>query len=116
MVDGKTASVAEMVAQALKEIRGAKIWGTPSGGELLLGVWYSLDELVKGAQVSIPEAIYTSRQGHAIEGQGVSLDRVIYYNLREMQSGTDSWVRQALDQVPKKYYNAFEGLLNIVLK
>ncbi len=101
LVDNKSASVAEMTAQALKEVAGAKILGTPSSGELLLGVWYGLDELMKGAEISIPEAVYTSRQGHTIEGQGVQLDRVIYYNLHEMQSGIDSWVRQALDQVPK---------------
>ena len=101
LVDGKSASVAELVAQALKEKAKATILGSPSGGELLMGVWYPVDEITKGAEVSIPEAVYTSQQGHVIEGQGVMLDRLIYYNLREMQLGIDSWVRQALDLKPK---------------
>lgn len=98
LVDNKTSSVAEMVAQALKEYKGARLLGTPSRAELLVGVWYPVDELGQGTQISIPEAIYVSGKGHHIEGEGVALDRVLYYNLQEMQAGVDSWVKQALDQ------------------
>ncbi|MNK07454.1 putative CtpA-like serine protease [compost metagenome] len=97
LVDGKTSSVAEMVAQAFKELKGAPLLGSPSRGELLVGVWYPLDELSKGTQISIPEAVYISTQGRHIENEGVKLDRVLYYNLVEMQAGIDSWVKRALD-------------------
>lgn len=100
LVDGKTASTAELSAQALKEHRGAPLMGAPSQGELLVGVWYPLDELSKGAQISIPEAVYVTVQGYQIENQGVKLDRVLYYNLPEMQAGIDSWVKKALDYKP----------------
>lgn len=97
LVDGKTASVAEMVAQALKEFRRAPLLGSPSRGQLLVGVWYPLQEVGPGVEISIPEALYVSRKDHRIEGNGVDLDRVLYYNLQEMQAGIDSWVKKALD-------------------
>lgn len=97
LVDGKTASVAEMVAQALKEYRKALVMGTPTRGQLLVGVWYPLEELGPGVQISIPEAVYLSHQKHKIEGQGVELDKLLYYDLGEMQAGVDSWVQSALD-------------------
>ncbi len=97
LIDAKTASVAEMVAQALKENARAEIVGTPSSGQLLVGVWYPLDELGEGVQISIPEALFESSKGHRIEGQGVQLDRSLYYNLREMQSGKDSWVERVME-------------------
>ncbi|MBV2169877.1 MAG: PDZ domain-containing protein [Bdellovibrio sp.] len=97
LVDGKTASVAEMVAQALKEFRRAPLMGSPSRGQLLVGVWYPLNEVGPGVEISIPEALYLSRRQHRIEGLGVELDKVLYYNLSEMQAGIDSWVKKALD-------------------
>ncbi|WP_080602343.1 S41 family peptidase [Bdellovibrio bacteriovorus] len=97
LVDGKSSSVAEMVAQALKEFKKAPLLGSPSRGQLLVGVWYPLEEVGPGVQISIPEAIYISHNQHQIEGQGVDLDRVLYYSLPEMQAGIDSWVKKALD-------------------
>ena len=97
LVDGKSSSVAEMVAQALKEFRKSPVRGTSSRGQLLVGVWYPMDELGQGVQISIPEALYTSAKGRRIEGQGVELDKVLYYNLPEMQMGIDSWVKNSLD-------------------
>lgn len=97
LVDGKSSSVAEMVAQALKEFRKSPVRGSPSRGQLLVGVWYPMDELGQGVQISIPEALYTSAKGHCIEGEGVQLDKVLYYSLPEMQMGIDSWVKGSLD-------------------
>ena len=97
LVDNKTSSVAEMVAQALKEFRKAPLLGGPSRGQLLVGVWYPLDEIGRGVEISIPEALYVSHSQHRIENNGVQLDKVLYYNLSEMQSGVDSWVKKALD-------------------
>lgn len=94
LVDGKTASVAEMVAQALKEFRGAPLMGSPSRGQMLVGVWYPLQEVGPGVEISIPEAFYLSQKKRRIEGQGVELDKVLYYKLTEVQAGVDSWVKQ----------------------
>lgn len=96
LVDHGTASTAEMVAQALKDYVGAKIFGSSSAGQLLVGVWYPLPELGKGAKISIPEAVYQTRRGHKIEGPGVQVDKVLYYHLSEVQNGEDSWVKSAV--------------------
>ncbi|MBO9666226.1 MAG: PDZ domain-containing protein [Bdellovibrio sp.] len=97
LVDGKSSSVAEMVAQGLKEFRKSPVRGTPSRGQLLVGVWYPIDEIAQGVQISIPEALYVSAKGRRIEGQGVELEKTLYYNLPEMQAGIDSWVKSFLD-------------------
>lgn len=97
LVDGKTSSVAELVAQALKEFHNSPLLGSPSRGQLLVGVWYPLKEIGSGVEISIPEALYLSQGQHRIEGQGVQLDKVLYYSLPEMQTGIDSWIKKALD-------------------
>ncbi|MNT11520.1 Peptidase family S41 [compost metagenome] len=97
LIDSKAASVAELVAQGLKELRKAPLMGTPSRGQLLVGVWYPLDELGQGVQISIPEALYESVKGQKIEGNGVGMDRILFYNLEEMRHGNDSWLGKQAD-------------------
>lgn len=95
LVDGKSASVAELVAQALKEFKQARLYGSSSRGQLLVGVWYPLPEIGPGVEISIPEAYYRSSQKRRIENEGVDLDKAFYYDLEELQQGVDSWVRRA---------------------
>ncbi|WP_413584798.1 S41 family peptidase [Bdellovibrio sp. HCB274] len=97
LVDGRTSSVAEMVSQGLKEYRKSPLRGAPSRGQLLVGVWYPMDEIAPGVQISIPEALYISGKGHQIEGQGVQVEKILYYNLPQMQAGIDSWVNSFQD-------------------
>lgn len=97
LVDGKSASVAELVAQSLKEVTRAQIIGAPSSGQMLVGLWYAFDELSPGVQISIPEAVYISPKNYQIEGVGVQLDKNLTYDLGEMQAGIDSWLKNALD-------------------
>ncbi|MGZ3804938.1 MAG: S41 family peptidase [Pseudobdellovibrionaceae bacterium] len=96
LVDSGSASTAEMVAQALKDYIGAKIFGSASAGQLLVGVWYPVPEISEGVKISIPEAIYQTRRGHMIEGPGVQVDKVLYYHLGELQNGEDSWLKYAV--------------------
>lgn len=96
LVDSRTASTAEMVAQALKDYLGAKILGSASAGQLLVGVWYPVPGLGEGVRISIPEAVYQTRRGHKIEGPGVQVDRVLYYHLQELENGEDSWIKQTI--------------------
>lgn len=97
LVDGRTASVAELVAQALKDYRQATVEGAPSRGHLLVGVWYPMPEVGQGVEISIPEAVYETTLGRRIEHHGVEVDRVLYYDIAEMQAGIDSWVKNVLD-------------------
>lgn len=97
LVDGKSASVAELIAQSLKEVARAQVVGAPTSGQMLVGLWYAFDELSPGVQISIPEAVYVSPRNYQIEGVGVQLDKNLTYDLGEMQAGIDSWVKNALD-------------------
>lgn len=97
LVDGRTASVAELVAQALKDYRQATVEGAPSRGHLLVGVWYPMPEVGQGVEISIPEAVYETTLGRRIEHHGVEVDRVLYYDIAEIQAGIDSWVKNVLD-------------------
>lgn len=97
LVDGKSASVAELIAQSLKEVAKAQVIGSPTSGQMLVGLWYAFDELSPGVQISIPEAVYISPRNYQIEGIGVQLDKNLTYDLGEMQAGIDSWVKNALD-------------------
>jgi carboxyl-terminal processing protease len=93
LVDSSSASTSEMVAQALKEFKDAKIYGSTSAGQLLVGMWYPVDEIAAGVKLSIPEAVYESHGGRPIEGPGVQIDEVLYYRLNELQNGEDSWIK-----------------------
>lgn len=96
LVDHETASTAEMVAQALKDYRDAKIMGSPSGGKLLVGVWYPMEMLGAGVKIAIPEAIYQTKRGRQIENNGVHLDEVLDYKRSDFEQGLDSWLAIAL--------------------
>ncbi|MBX3039937.1 MAG: carboxy-terminal processing protease [Bdellovibrionaceae bacterium] len=96
LIDGQTASTAEMVAQALRDYLDARVLGVSSAGQLLVGVWYDFPELGEGWRVSVPEAVYQTRRGKRLEGAGVRVDRNLYYELKEMVVGQDSWILRAL--------------------
>lgn len=96
LIDSGTASTAEMVAQALRDYMGARILGTSSSGQLLVGVWYDVPEFGPGWKLSIPEAVFQTRRGKRLEGTGIRVDRELYYNLADLQSGKDSWIVKAI--------------------
>jgi len=98
LVDHATASTAEMVAQALLEFRDAKIFGSVSSGQLLVGTWYASPQFGKGVKISIPEALYKSAKGKVIEGEGVRPDRVLYMNKEDFENGVDTWISKSISE------------------
>ncbi len=98
LVDHETASTSEMVAQALKDYRGARIFGNPSGGKLLVGVWYPMERLGTGVKISVPEAVYQTKRGRQIENNGVHLDEVLDYRREDFEKGVDTWLKNVLSK------------------
>jgi carboxyl-terminal processing protease len=97
IIDADTASTAEFVANALRELRHAKIYGAASSGQLLVGIWYNLKDIwQQDYKITIPEAIFKSAKGLSIEGVGVSVDQVIYDHLDDYKDGQDSWLKQVM--------------------
>lgn len=103
LVDSETASTAELVAQALRDYNGAKVFGVRTAAELLVSVWHPLPwfPLIKDQKisVSVPEALYQTKAGRVIEGAGVRPDKELYYDLKDFKSGFDSWVLKALNSL-----------------
>lgn len=98
LVDQETSSTAELVAQALKDYRAAKILGLSTSGRLLVGVWYPMESLGYGVKISIPEAVYQTRRGRQIEKHGVNLDEVLDYRRVDFENGEDSWLKSSLNK------------------
>ncbi len=97
IIDADTASTSEFVANALRELRQAKIYGAASSGQLLVGIWYNLKDVwQQDYKITIPEAIFKSAKGLSVEGVGVSVDQVIYDHLDDYKDGQDSWLKQVI--------------------
>lgn len=97
IVDSRTASTGELVTQVLKEKLKIQVMGERTSGQLLIGIWYPLDFIKKGLQLSIPEAVFVSDKGYIIESNGIAPDRLLYYDKISLQQGKDSWVYEAVD-------------------
>jgi len=96
LISDETASTAEIFADSFLHRSGSRVWGLPSAGDVVLAVWYSLPSLGPGYSVSIPEAVYVSRQGRELEGKGVWPQRELQYDLKQAFEGRDSWVTEAI--------------------
>lgn len=99
IIDSDTASTAELVANALRELFAFKIYGAASSGELLVGVWHHLGDIWnQNIKITIPEALFYSLGNKEIEGVGVSVDKVIYDRVEDYQAGEDSWLKQVQEE------------------
>ena len=91
-IDSETASVSEVFAETLKELKGTPILGEASSGQVVMAIWYRLDALGPGYSLSIPEAFYISPKGETIEGVGIWPKRLLNYRLNSEVQGKDSWL------------------------
>lgn len=99
LVDAGTSSVAELVAQALSDYVGAKIWGNPTAGKVLVGIWYPLNDFGQGVRISIPEAIYQTKRGKQIEGEGLKIQKLLEYKLDDLQRQKDTWIEESVTEL-----------------
>ena len=96
LVNEYTASAAEILAASLG-FTGATVAGSPTSGEVVLAVYYSLDELIpgllEGYGISLPEFVYVDPEGRSYEGDG--LDPVLRLSDDEdlAKRGIDSWIQ-----------------------
>jgi C-terminal processing protease CtpA/Prc len=93
LIDRDTKSVAEVFTGLLKGAGRAKVYGQKSGGETLVGVWYELRSFAAGFTLSIPEALFVTNDGLDLEGKGVWPDQLLYYEVKDLEQGKDSWVK-----------------------
>lgn len=69
LIDSRTASVAEIFADALQRLGRARIRGGPSAGQVLIGQLFGLPD---GRTLQIPTLAYLTGDGRLLEGIGVT--------------------------------------------
>lgn len=93
LIDEKTASVSELVADALQSYYRAYIIGTPTCGCVLAFLDYK--EIKGGGDLSFSEFGFVTAKGRTLEGKGVMPDRVITPSLEDLRSGRDAALEEA---------------------
>lgn len=93
LVDGSTASAAEIFAAVLKDHRRATIVGRKTAGAVLASWFYRLPD---GGQLQLSRENYLTPEGHQIEGNGVDPDVVVNRTLDDLRRGRDPDLETAL--------------------
>ena len=93
LVDGSSASTTEILAQGLKDLGRARIFGTRTAGAALPS---EIIELPNGDRFQYPEANYTSFKGRVLEGNGVEPDEVVAPTIAALLEGHDRALESAI--------------------
>jgi carboxyl-terminal processing protease len=86
VVNEGSASTSEILAQGLRDLGRARIFGTRTAGAALPS---SIIELPDGDRFQYPEANYVSMNGRVLEGHGVEPDEVVAPTLAALLAGRD---------------------------
>jgi carboxyl-terminal processing protease len=102
LIDGETASVAEIFAQALFARPRSRVWGQFSSGRVVMAEWFNVHGFGEPpSMLSVPIAGYVASDGVEIEGRGIEPERTLYYELQDALLGRDNWVESARTAVSK---------------
>lgn len=86
LVDGATASTAEILAGGLQDLERARLFGSRTAGAALPSV---IHRLPTGDGFQFPVASYRSASGAQLEGEGVVPDEVVVPARQDLLSGSD---------------------------
>ncbi len=95
LINSNTASVSEILADALRTRPRTLLIGQGTAGDVLMAIWYDLPDLGEGFSVSIPEALYVNSKGESLEGRGVWPDEELIYSEKDLLQGLDTWIEVA---------------------
>ncbi len=93
LVNGSSASTTEILAQGLKDLGRARIFGTRTAGAALPS---AIIQLPDGDRFQYPEANYTSSKGRVLEGNGVEPDVVVSPAIAALLAGHDLALESAM--------------------
>jgi len=96
LVDGCSASTAEIFAGGLKDLGRARVFGTRSAAAALPSV---IERLPNGDAFQYAVANYISAGGKALEGNGVEPDTEVKLSREALLAGHDSVVDAAVDWI-----------------
>jgi hypothetical protein len=92
LVNDRTASTAELVAQAFIDLKRGTVVGEKTSGRMVLSSWDQIVYFPEGFYFSHPYALYASISGSAIEGEGVLPETFKTYVLDFEILGRDSFL------------------------
>jgi len=92
LVSSRTASTAELVAQAFSDLKRGKVVGEKTSGRMVLSSWEQIVYFPDGFYFSHPYALYSSLTGASIEGEGVMPEIYKTYILDLETAGLDSFL------------------------
>ncbi len=99
LVDGCSASTAEIFAGGLKDVRRARVFGTRTAGAALPSI---VTRLPNGDGFQYAIANYVSQGGKPLEGIGVIPDEEVRLTRHQLLEGQDSVLEAALDWIQKQ--------------
>ncbi len=99
LVNGGSASTSEFLAQGLKDLGRARVFGTRTAGAALPSV---IIQLPDGDRFQYPEASYTSTKGIVVEGSGVEPDQVVAPTIAALLAGHDLALESAISWISVK--------------
>lgn len=100
LVDGCSASTAEIFAQGLKDVKRARIFGTRTEGAALPSV---ITKLPNGDGFQYAIANYISEGGQPLEGIGVTPDEEVHPTRRQLLAGQDPILDAALAWIQNQH-------------
>lgn len=93
LVNEDTASTSELITNAFQEQKRAVVFGTNSCGCVLAFLDYK--PLKGGGDLTLSEFGFITAKGKKLEGNGVMPDKIVALNLKDIQTGRDSALREA---------------------
>jgi carboxyl-terminal processing protease len=99
IVDERSASTSEILAQGLRDLGRARIFGTRTAGAALPS---DIIRLPNGDGFQYPQASYVSANGRVLEGNGVAPDVEIRRTVADVKAGSDPAVDAAARWIAAK--------------
>jgi carboxyl-terminal processing protease len=99
LVDGGSASTSEILAQGLRDLGRARIFGARTAGAALPS---DIIRLPNGDGFQYAQASYVSAKGRVLEGNGVIPDVEIHRTVADVKAGNDPAISAAADWVAAK--------------
>jgi carboxyl-terminal processing protease len=96
LVDGVSASTAEIFAGGLQDLKRARVFGTRSAGAALPS---TIKKLPNGDGLQYAQANYISEGGQPLEGRGVVPDVEVKQSRQALLNGHDRVVDAAVDWI-----------------
>lgn len=93
LVNEGTASTSELITNALQEQKRAVVFGTNSCGCVLAFLDYK--PLTGGGDLTLSEFGFVTAKGKKLEGRGVTPDKTVELNLKDLQTGRDAALEEA---------------------